>query len=74
MEAEAGGGGGGEMMCYTEVFHNKHSHSHQTARCRAVWASLQCTGAEERKKAAGGEVRRRTAGATDQVCLLTLMA
>lgn len=40
----------GEMMCYTKVFHNKHSHSHQTVSCRAVWASLQCTGAEERGK------------------------
>lgn len=44
----------GEMMCYTKVFHNKHSCSHQTVGCRAVWASLQCTGAEERGKKGGG--------------------
>lgn len=65
-------------MCYTRVFHNKHSHSHQTVGCRAVWPSLQCTGAEEGGgEAAGGEVRRRrrrACGATDQVCMLALMA
>lgn len=74
MYNEAGAGRGrGEMMCYTRVFHNKHSHSHQTVGCRAVWPSLQCTGAEE-GEAAGGEVRRRACGAMDQVCMLTLMA
>lgn len=51
MYDEAGGGGG--VMCYTKVFHNKHSHSHPTASCGAVWASLQCTGAEERGKGGG---------------------
>lgn len=64
---------GGEMMCYTRVFHNKHSHSHQAVGCRAVWPSLQCTGAKE-GEAAGGEVRRRACGAMDQVCMLALMA
>lgn len=41
------------MMCYTKVFHNKHSQSYQNVRCGRHTASLQCTGAEERKKAGG---------------------
>lgn len=68
-------------MCYTKVFHNKHSQSNPTVRCRAVGAkntaSLQCTGAEERRKKDGRrerEVRQRACSATDQVRLLALMA
>lgn len=56
------------MMCYTKVFHNKHSHSHRTVSCGAVWASLQCTGAEERVggEASGGRRRGEAEGEEEE--------